>query len=174
MFSCILYHYSKLLHKKLSQAQRILTWLLRDMVVNRMFPKYSILLDWLINCRFGKSCREWRWSGAKGKTKIKNKHTNLAPAVQQAKQNLCNSVRYVAHLAGFYGDVVECLLHMRRVVGSILSRDKRWLDFFHLLHLALNVNNPMRWAWWPGIEWLLKLRFGDESKTGGGMCNSIR
>ena len=63
--------------------------------------------------------------GSKRKDEDKNKHTNLAPAVQQAKQSLCNSVRYVAHLAGFYGDVVECLLHMRRVVGSILSRDKR-------------------------------------------------
>ena len=54
MLSCILYHYSKLLYKKLSHAQRILTLLLRDMVVNPMFPKRSILID----CRFGKSCRE--------------------------------------------------------------------------------------------------------------------
>ena len=38
--------------------------------------------------------------------------------------------------------------------------------FFHLLHLAPNVNNPVRWILWPGIEWLLNLRFGDESKNG--------
>ena len=31
-----------------------------------------------------------------------------------------------------------------------------------------------REAWWPGIEWLLKLRFGDESKDGGGICSSDR
>ena len=42
----------------------------------------------------------------------------------------CSSVRYIAHLyclavqAGFYGDVGECLLHMRRVAGSIISRLK--------------------------------------------------
>ena len=78
MFSCIVYHYSKLLHKKLSHAQRILKLLLRDVSI---FPERSILTDWLIDwlinrsidCRFGESCREWRRSGAKGKTKIKNK-----------------------------------------------------------------------------------------------------
>ena len=36
------------------------------------------------------------------------------------------------------------------------------------------VNHPIRWAWWPFIEWLLKLRFGDESKIGGGICSSVR
>ena len=38
--------------------------------------------------------------------------------------------------------MVECLLHMRRVVGSILSRDKKWLELFHLLHLAPNEITP--------------------------------
>ena len=28
--------------------------------------------------------------------------------------------------------------------------------------------------WWPGIQWLLKLRFADESKMGGGICRSDR
>ena len=51
--------------------------------------------------------------GGKRKDEDKKKK-HLAPAVQQAKQNLCNSVRYIAHLADLYGDVVECLLHMRR------------------------------------------------------------
>ena len=41
------------------------------------------------------------------------------------------------------------------------------LEFFHLLHHPVN-------AWWPGIEWLLKLRFADESKTRGGICKSVR
>ena len=27
-------------------------------------------------------------------------------------------------------------------------------------------------AWWPSIEWLLKLRFVDESYNGGGICSS--
>ena len=27
-------------------------------------------------------------------------------------------------------------------------------------------------AWWPDIEWLLKLRFKDESKNDGGICSS--
>ena len=31
-----------------------------------------------------------------------------------------------------------------------------------------------RQAWWPGIEWLLKLRFTDESKNRGGICSSDR
>ena len=40
----------------------------------------------------------------------------------------CSSVWYIAHLyclvvqAGFYSDMVKCLLHMRRVAGSILTR----------------------------------------------------
>ena len=46
--------------------------------------------------------------------------------------------------------------------------------FFHLLHLAPNVHNRVRWAWCPGIEWLLELRFKDESKNGGGVCRSVR
>ena len=89
-------------------------------------------------------------------------------------------VRYSTHLyclavqAGFYRDAVECWTFVRRVAGSILSRGKRWLAFVHPLHLAPNVNNPVRWAWWPGTEWFLKLRFGDESKTGGGICSIIR
>ena len=45
MFSYILNHYSKLWHKKLLHAQKILTLLLREMVVNPMFPKCSILID---------------------------------------------------------------------------------------------------------------------------------
>ena len=40
--------------------------------------------------------------------------------------------------------------------------------------MAPNVNNPVRWAWWPGIEWLLKLRFADKSKNVGGVCSSVR
>ena len=42
-------------------------------------------------------------------------------------QDKCSSVMYMEHLyclvvqAGFYGNVVACLLHMRWVVGSILS-----------------------------------------------------
>ena len=35
--------------------------------------------------------------------------------------------------AGFYSDVVECWLRMLEVPGSILSRGKRYLAFFHLL-----------------------------------------
>ena len=31
-----------------------------------------------------------------------------------------------------------------------------------------------REAWWSDIEWLLKLRFEDESKIGGGICSSDR
>ena len=31
-----------------------------------------------------------------------------------------------------------------------------------------------REACWPGIEWLLKLRFADESKKRGGICSSDR
>ena len=37
--------------------------------IGKMFPKYSILIDWLINCRFGKSCREWRESKRKDEDK---------------------------------------------------------------------------------------------------------
>ena len=45
----------------------------------------------------------------------------------------CSSVRYIAQ-ASFYSDVVECWNFLRRVAGSILSRGKRWLALFHLLH----------------------------------------
>ena len=31
-----------------------------------------------------------------------------------------------------------------------------------------------REAWWPGIEWLLRLKFAAESKNGGGICCSHR
>ena len=40
--------------------------------------------------------------------------------------------------------------------------------------MAPNVNNPVRWAWWLGIEWLVKLRFGDKSKNGRGICSNVR
>ena len=54
--------------------------------------------------------------------------------------------------------------------GSILSTGKGDYHFFHLQHLAPNLNNPSSMGLGPGIEWLLKLRFQDESKTGGGIC----
>ena len=47
---------------------------------------------------------------------------------------------------GFYSDAVEWWMFVQRVAGSILSLGKRWLAFFHLLHLAPNVNNPIWWA----------------------------
>ena len=56
-------------------------------------------------------------------------------------RGICSSVWYIAHSyclavqAGFYSDVVECWLHMRRVAGSILSRGKwpaRMLPFIDL------------------------------------------
>ena len=56
--------------------------------------------------------------------------------------------RYITHLyclavqAGFYGDVVECWILVRRVAGSILGRVRSEDIFLHLLHLAPNVNNP--------------------------------
>ena len=31
-----------------------------------------------------------------------------------------------------------------------------------------------REAWWPDIEWLLKLIFADESNNGAGICSSDR
>ena len=48
-----------------------------------------------------------------------------------------------------------------------------YLECFHLLHLAPNVNKTV-WAWWAGIEWVLKLRFGEESKNGWGIWSGVR
>ena len=42
-----------------------------------------------------------------------------------------------------------------------------WKTSNHLLQLAPNVINPVLWAWWPGIEWLLKLRLGMNHKNRG-------
>ena len=56
--------------------------------------------------------------------------------------------RYITHLyclavqAGFYSDVVECRIFVRRVAGSILGRVRTEDIFLHLLHLAPNENNP--------------------------------
>ena len=60
--SRVLYHYSKLLHKKLCRTSKeVLTLLLRDMVVNPMFPKRSRLAGWAGVWGLG-----WAWLGSAG------------------------------------------------------------------------------------------------------------
>ena len=94
MFSCILYHYCKLLYKLCRTPKEILTLLLRDMVVNPIFPKchYYIYVEWLsddsVNHVEPHYLRMEKNGSERKDAEIKNKHTDLAPAEQQANQNL--------------------------------------------------------------------------------------
>ena len=88
MFSCILYHYRKLLHKLCRTPKEFLTLLLRDMVVDPMFLKRQWLIDDSISHVESHYLRMEKIGRKRKDAEIKNKHTNLAPAVQQANQNL--------------------------------------------------------------------------------------
>ena len=53
-----------------------------------------------------------------------------------------------------------------RIYSPVTSGAQR--KYSHLMGLVSQK------AWWPSIEWLLKLRFVDESKNGRGICSSDR
>ena len=69
----------------------------------------------------------------------------ISTIISWAGSYACSSVRYNTHLyclvvqAGFYSDAVECWTFVWRVAGSILSRGKRWLVFFHLFHAHVSL-----------------------------------
>ena len=57
----------------------------------------------------------------------------------------CTALRYLycfAEQTGFYGDVIEYGLRMRRVADLTLSRGKNVIRIFHPFRLAPNLNTP--------------------------------